>query len=68
MDRDWLDRLPEDIADLIRRLMPSADLDEWIESPIPALGGRSVLEMHAQPAGDDRVREYLLQALGKFGG
>jgi hypothetical protein len=64
---DPLAELPNDIAERIRRL-GEADLDAWVRKPIPALGDRSVMEVHGSPGGDDELRHYLQKVEGYFGG
>lgn len=66
MATDPLADLPNDIAERIRRLGES-DLDAWVRRPIPALGDRSVIEVHGEPGGDDELRHYLLKVEGYFG-
>jgi hypothetical protein len=62
---DW-ESLPDDIRDKVVRLGPS-DPREFIAKPIPALGGQSICKVLAEPDGEERVREYLLRAIGYFG-
>lgn len=67
MATDPLEGLPNDIAERIRSLGEN-DLESWVRKPIPALGHRSVMDVHGSPGGDDELRRYLLKVEGYFGG
>ena len=60
------DDLPQDIRDRIDALYVGKPGPEWVQLAIPALDGRTVLELYALPGGADRVRDFLLQLEARF--
>lgn len=57
--------LPRDIRILILRLHEPS-VDKFVRESIPALSGSSILEIHAEHDGDDRLRRYLRDVVGDY--
>jgi hypothetical protein len=55
--------LPRDLRVRIEAVEP-ADPARWAGSAIPALGGRSILEVMNENGGDTRVREFIARIEG----
>lgn len=60
-----LDDLPPGLRAQVLRV-GEPDAVSWVLTPIPALGGRSVVEAMNEPGGDEQVREFLARVIGKF--
>lgn len=62
-----LDDLPRDLVARIRAIHPR-EPERWVTLPIPALDGRTILEVMNLRDGDARVREFLSRIEGYWGG
>jgi hypothetical protein len=58
------DDLPSDLRSRLEAL-GETPLEEFINKPIPALGGRSIIETLRADGGRDRVEEYLSRVEGR---
>lgn len=62
-----LDDLPRDLGARIRAIHPR-EPEKWVTLPIPALEGRTILEVMNLRDGDSRVREFLARVEGYWEG
>jgi Trk K+ transport system NAD-binding subunit len=62
-----LDDLPRDLVARIRAIHPR-EPEKWVTKPIPALGGRTILETMSLGNGDTLIREFLARVEGHWGG
>ena len=60
-----LDDLPREFYEVVLRV-GEPDAVDWVLEPIPALGGRSIIETMNEPSGPDQVRVFLQLVIGKF--
>jgi hypothetical protein len=58
--------LPNDLQEKIISL-GEPDPERFATRPIPALGGESIVALHKQDGGDARIRQFLVNVMGKFG-
>jgi uncharacterized protein (DUF2384 family) len=59
------DDLPNHIKSRILRL-EQPEVQEWVLAKIPALGGRSIIEVMNEERGEAVVRDYLARTEGMF--
>jgi hypothetical protein len=59
------DDLPNHIKSRILRL-EQPKVQEWVLAKIPALGGRSIIEVMNEGGGEEVVRDYLGRTEGMF--
>ena len=70
MKYETLVDLPNNIRLRIAEIAPSSDMEAWVRTPIPALGGRSVLDVMNEEERDiaeHKVLQMLLKISGYFG-
>jgi hypothetical protein len=60
-----LSDLPPHLIELVRAV-GQPDPEAWVHMPIPALNGDTVMQVHAIPGGDERLRDFLRRAKSKF--
>jgi len=65
---DMFHDIPENIRLRLAAFSSPERREAWINKPVAALGGRSILETLNSEEGEKKLDEYLLKIEGHFGG